>query len=465
MRKLERKYDPRLVVIGVHSAKFPAEQPTEAVREAAARYGLAHPIVNDREFLIWRRYGVRAWPTLIFIDPLGRPIGKHEGEFDYETFDALIGAMLREFEAAGEIDPRPVAALVGPAHVASGPLAFPGKVAVDSAGERLYIADTNHHRIVQVDLDGRFGCVIGSGEPGLVDGDLASACFTQPQGLACEPEGGVLYVADTENHAVRGVDLDAGRVETLAGTGEQSRRYLAPGQAPEPGRSGGTAAGRIPLNSPWDLTLRGRALYIAMAGSHQVWRLDLAGGRVQPFAGSGREGLEDGPLAQAWLAQPSGITRDDSALYIADSEVSGIRRIDLDGPRPLVTTLVGRGLFEFGDIDGVGEAVRLQHPLGVLWDRERNCLWIADTYNHKIKRLDLATRRVDTVAGAGSPGYQDGPADQARFNEPSGLARADGRLFVADTNNHRIRVVDLATGAVSTLELHGVPGAPPSRLP
>ena len=440
LRKLERKYADELVVIGVHSAKFMAEKATENLREAILRYDIAHPVINDADFLVWRTYGVNAWPTFFFINPQGNVIGKHAGELPPEPIDRILAEMVREYDALGLIDRRPLA--FRREELPDSPLLYPGKVAADEAGERLVIADTSHHRLVVAGLDGTVRLIVGSREQGFSDGSRATAAFNPPQGIAIAPDGETLYVADTENHAIRRVDLAAGTVETLAGTGEQARGYLMRG----PGRG-------VQLNSPWDLALVGDTLYIAMAGFHQVWTLDLASADydVAPFAGNAREDIVDGPLDQAEMAQPSGITHDGERLYVADSETSAIRAIDPD--QGWVATLVGVGLFDFGDVDSVGDEVRLQHPLGVC--AHEGVVYVADTYNHKIKRLDPRVRAVETVFGS-EPGHGDGLAFQARFREPSGLAVADGKLYVADTNNHAIRVADLTTGAVTTLELRGL---------
>ena len=170
------------------------------------------------------------------------------------------------------------------------------------------------------------------------------------------------------------------------------------------------------LNSPWDLLVHNGSLYVAMAGLHQLWRLDLESGQIGPDAGSQRENRLDGPLLQAALAQPSGIATDGEKLYFADSEVSSIRSADLD-PAGRVTTLVGEGLFEFGDEDGKGWGVKLQHPLGVLYCD--GLVYVADTYNHKIKKLNLQSRRCDTLVGTGQPGSRrrpghPGPAQRAQ---------------------------------------------------
>jgi hypothetical protein len=231
-----------------------------------------------------------------------------------------------------------------------------------------------------------------------------------------------------------------GQVSTLAGTGEQ-------GHDRHPDGPGGSVA----LSSPWDLALAGDRLFVAMAGTHQIWQLDLRTGHISVFAGSGAENLLDGALSDAQFAQPSGLAIWHDTLYVADSEASGVRAIALQGGR--VTTVVGLGLFEFGDADGTGDAVRLQHPLGLC--ALTDGLLLADTYNHRLKRLDPGPRAASSWAGSGSPGYRDGAAQEAQFREPSGVSAADGKVFVADTNNHVIRVINGATSAVGTLEIGG----------
>ena len=442
LRKLERKYASELVVVGVHSAKFPTEKETGSLVAAVRRCELEHPVINDAEFRVWQQYSCRAWPTLMFIDPRGNVIGKHEGELTFDQFDGLMSEMLAEFDAAGILrrSPLPTTPPPGPENA----LSFPGKVLADEVGGRLFIADTNHNRIVVSSFDGDVRQVIGSGEEELSDGPLAQAAFNHPQGMAVD--GDVLYVADTENHAIRRVDLLAGQVETIAGTGEQ-------GFSREGRRPGRTTA----LSSPWDVALCNGVVYIAMAGIHQLWALELETGIVAPYAGSGREAITDGPLATAALAQPSGITVGDSGngprLYFADSETSAVRSADID-PNGSVRTLIGLGLFEFGDVDGDDFRVRLQHPIGITY--QDGVLYVADTYNHKIKRVLPKTRAAFTVAGAGASGHADGPFAQARFSEPSGLSIANGVMYIADTNNHAIRVADLESGEVATLELAGL---------
>src|SRR4029079_9436263 len=198
--------------------------------------------------------------------------------------------------------------------------------------------------------------------------------------------------------------------------------------------------------------------YITMAGTHQIWKLDLDKQEVSTFAGSGREARMDGALLDAGFAQPSGITSDGQKLYIADSESNIIRGISLtDGG---VETIVGGDLFDFDDVDGSGDDVRLQHPLGVVaLDGQ---ILIADTYNHKIKQLDPKTRSVKSFLGSGKPGQTDG--SMPSFYEPGGLSVANGKLYIADTNNHAVRMVDLKTKTASTLNIKGLQPPASSEL-
>jgi sugar lactone lactonase YvrE len=448
LRRLEEKFPNELAVIGVHSPKFPFEAETESVRMAVLRHGVEHPVVNDRDHTVWMQYAVRAWPTIYLVDPLGKAVGKHEGEINVETFERILREAVQEFDAKGAIDRRKLAWPPERLREPGRPLAFPGKVLADVPSNRLIIADSGHNRVLAADLQGRVQRVIGSGEPGLTDGPFQEARFTYPQGLALD--GNTLYVADTENHAIRRVDLAAGVVETIAGTGRQARAY-----------SMGGLARQEDLSSPWDLALVDNLLVIAMAGVHQIWGLELGSDEVMPIVGGGPEGLGDGALAESWLAQTSGLSRGEGrVVWFVDSETSSIRSAELT-PDGDVRTLIGAGLFEFGDVDGPRSIARLQHPLGIAWSPE--AIYVADTFNNKVKAVPLNGEAVvKTLIGAGEMGLRDGPFAQAQLHEPGGLSLAvfpDGRrllLYIADTNNHAIRVADLTTGEVTTLEVTGV---------
>jgi DNA-binding beta-propeller fold protein YncE len=441
LKKLEAKYPDELVVIGVHSAKFTTEQGTENIRQAILRYGLEHPVVNDKDFEVWNSYGVNAWPSFVVIDPDGKVVRKHSGEGIYDLFDQVIGGVVKEFDPKGKINRTPLRFALEKNRAPESYLAYPGKIAVDQLQKRLYITDSNHNRVVVVSIpDGSVVDVIGQGTAALRDGNFDEAEFNKPQGIVVD--GQAVYVTDTENHAIRKIDLALRTVTTLAGNGTQAQQYNIPGV----GKS-------VQLNSPWDLLVHDGTLYIAMAGPHQVWTLDLKTLEAKPYAGSGREDIVDGSLRNAAFAQPSGITTDGLMLYTADSEVSGVRAVPLQGSGR-VQTIVGKGLFDFGDVDGVGADVRLQHPIGILY--HDGSLYVADTYNNKIKKINPMTKKAETFIGTGKTGMADGDALHATLNEPNGLAFAGGKFYITDTNNHLIRVYDPASKQVSTLQLKNV---------
>jgi hypothetical protein len=426
---LEAKYGGALVIIGVHSPKFPHEKLTTSIRKAVLRLGVDHPVVNDADLVLWRRFSVESWPTFILIDPEGRYRGRANGEGLYGVMDKNVGALVKEYRARRTLTETPMNFALEREQI-KGPLFFPGKVL--ASANRLFIADSSNNRIVVTDLKGKCLAVAGTGKEGKADGPFAKAMFADPQGLAFDGDK-YLYVADRKNHVIRELNLKDQTVKTIAGNGTQDRVMMQ-----KYGFS--RKATSIGLNSPWGLVLQKQRLYIGMAGFHQIWALDLQKHLMWPFAGDGDENLLDGPLPVAKFAQPSGLSTDGNNLYVADSEDSGIRAVPLNGGP--VRTVVGAGLFENGDVNGQGKAVRLQHALDVAY--YQGLLYVADTYNSKIKRID----QQDCTTFVGDT--------KGTFNEPGGLSIADGKLYVADTSSHQIRIVDLETRAVSTLELQGV---------
>jgi DNA-binding beta-propeller fold protein YncE len=431
LARLEAKYPGVLVVIGVHTPKFDNEKETASIRKALMRYEVKHPVVNDADQNIWKRFHVSSWPTLVLIDPDGNYVGTTSGEGRYEILDHYIEKLVADAKSKGTLKSTPLDFKLAKETEAT-PLYFPGKVLADAASKRLFIADSTHHRIVITDLDGKKIDVAGTGMEGLTNGSFDEARFSDPQGMALH--GNLLYVADRKNHSIRALDLKNRTVVTVAGIGKQDREDRF-GTDPGPALKTG-------LNSPWDLLYVDNKVYIAMAGHHQIWWYDPTTQEVAPYAGDGRENIKDGPLAAASFAQPSGLTTDGKNLYVADSEVSAIRQVPLP-PGGAVSTIVGMGLFEFGDKNGTGDDVRLQHALGVAYHDGK--LYVADTYNSKIKEIDPKTRVSTTFVGG-----------EKLFNEPGGLSFAGDRLYVADTNNHRIQVIDMATKQVRTLALSGV---------
>ena len=473
LKKLEKAYPDQLVVIGVHSAKFETEKDSKNIQEAVLRYEIEHPVINDSDHKIWNSFGVRSWPTMLMIDPEGNAVWGRGGEVRFETIDAILKDAIPYYRKKKLLDETPIHFDLIAHRQENTPLRFPGKVLADEKKGRLFISDSNHNRIVVTDLEGKLIDIIGNGAIGNKDGGFDEAMFDHPQGMALAGE--TLYLADTENHLVRKIDLESKQVSTIAGIGEQARSAwpglddLGPtDDLPE--RWVGSPL-KTALNSPWALWIRGEDLFIAMAGPHQIWKLKLDGTEVGPYAGNGREDIVDGPLLPqrpydagfSSFAQPSGLASDGEWLFVADSEGSSIRAVPFD-PEKEVRTVVGTAdlaggrLFEFGDVDGPKDKVLLQHALGVVYDDGK--IYITDTYNNKVKVVDAKTGETKTIAGTGEPGLADEPAT---FDEPAGITLAKGKLYIADTNNHAIRIVDPTNGKVSTLQIAGLESPTPPK--
>lgn len=463
LRELETKYGEDgsggVVVVGVHSAKFTAERETQNVAAAVERYNVKHPVINDDKMELWNAVGVSSWPTLALLGPKGNLLAVWSGERQEQDIDMLIAAALEYY--SDSIDHRQLPA--APKRNSSlrrpsdSPLRYPGKITFSEDGKTVFVADSGNNRIVQLDAGTQKVIrVFGSGEPRLIDSaDAGKAAFHAPQGVV--EYDGVLYVADTESHAVRAIVIATGKVETIGGNGEQGFDFR-----------GGSVGKSQPLSSPWDVEVANGILYVAMAGTHQIWSLVLPtrekpGSYSNPwtvFSGSGRELEKNASSGRvAGWAQPSHLSvAADGMLFVADSESSSVRAVDTnEGSHPTRTIAGGDGLlaenlFAFGDKEGRGARARFQHPLAVCFDDKRNVLYVADSYNHRIKVVN-ESGEAKVFCGNGSPGFRDGSATEAMFWEPAGLALSpDGsQLYVADTNNFAIRVIDMKTRKATTL--------------
>lgn len=420
LKRLEQQFGDDLLVIGVHSPKFDNERRLSTLRSMVLRYQRDHPVVNDTELKLMRLYRARAWPTLVVLDPHGGVEGYVAGEDHEELLARTIRRLLKETPDRPAPPPLPIA--LERERAAASYLAAPGKIS--SGNGRVAISDTLHHRILIVNSKGRVLQVIGDGRPGRRDGPASQARFRSPQGTVFV--GNQLYVADTGNHLIRKIELATGKVSTVAGKGQIGDLVLGEFDALE-----------IGLRSPWDLAWDGAYIYIAMAGAHQIWRYDPKQQRLTAWAGTRREGIREGEITRATFSQPSGLALHDKMLYVADPEASAIRIVDLS--RRLVKTLVGTGLFDFGDRDGPLRRALLQHPLGITVAGD-GTLFVADTYNHKIKVIDPGGKMVRTIVGSGRPGA--GSAGKLLLNEPGGVAMLGDKVLIADTNNDRILILD-----------------------
>lgn len=423
IRRLEEEYSNQLLVIGVNSPKFNASQRDGTITGFIRRYDISHPVITDKHMVLWRQYGVYAWPTFILLGANGQLVGRYIGEGNFKNIrrgiiKALMTARHKNYVKINSILP------ISPLVIPNTPLLQPGKIAVNT--NYVAVSDTGHNRIVILNHRGNVIRVVGNGQRGHINGNPHQASFNEPEGLAFD--GNKLFIADTGNHLIREISLKDFTVTTVAGNGRQ--KY---------GVYGSHNAKSVSLNSPWGLTRIGHDLYIAMAGDHQVWKLNLINHRIEPFAGDGTEGIKDGQAKHANFAQSSGLAFHDGDLYVADPESSSIRVIEIKNG--YVRTLIGHGLFVFGFRNGHASQALLQHDQGVTF--LNGVLYIADTFNNAIRALNLTTKKVSTLA--------DGLA------QPGGLAVLNNtHLIVADTNNNKLVTVNIVNGKVRAWPVYGL---------
>jgi len=414
LRPLEEKYGDALVIVGVHSPKFAHEGEEAAVKAAVERYEVGHPVLDDPELVTWQNYTARAWPTLVLVDPNGYIVAQYSGEGHEHALDAQLAELIAEHEQAGTLT-RGKSPYVAPTPEPTD-LRFPAKVV--ALGDGFLVADAGNHSVVELAADAttvlrRFG----TKQRGLRDGPAGEATFSEPNGLTLLPAevaeqvGYDLVVADTVNHALRGINLSTNEVRTLVGTGKQWM----------------DGDGTDVLSSPWDVAWWQDKVWIAMAGLHQLWTFDPFTKATEVAAGTTNEGLRDGAPEQAWFAQTSGFAVDGDRLWLADSEISALRWVDTE-----VHTAVGTGLFDFGLRDGKAEEALLQHPLGVTVLPDGS-IAISDTYNGAVRRYDPSSGLVETMA--------------TELAEPSGAVVVGNELLVVESAAHRLTRIPLGASA------------------
>lgn len=441
LKALEEKFGPDITVIGIHSAKFANEKDTENIRNAVLRYELAHPVVNDANFLIWNTFGVHAWPTLVLISPTGEVASTYAGEGNKAALENDIRTLEARYK--GNIVTTPLPIQLESYKQPQTLLRFPGKVSRYTGNNNsLLVSDSGNNRLLLIGSeDNKIITQIGSGTQGFKDGTFETAQFNHPEGTASlqNKSGSLIYIADTNNHALRVADMTARTVTTIAGTGSQGQ-FL--------NDKHDINALKTPLSSPWDITFYpdDNHLAIAMTGAHQLWSYDVPHHTLSLLAGNGEESMDDGIYPHNSLAQPSGLFAQDGKLYFTDAESSALRVLTGDGN---VTTLIGKGLFDFGYKEGGRADALLQHCSAVTGNSDN--LYVADTYNHSIRRFELKSQTLYNYAGHDVRGSQDSTLASASFNEPTGITLVGDTLYVADTNNHRLRAIDMKTAMVRTL--------------
>jgi DNA-binding beta-propeller fold protein YncE len=423
LQALGRKYRDELVIISVHSPRFPAEMKRSHVLKVLNKYHVKHPVVHDPDMKLYHVYGIKSWPTQVLVDREGMILGSMSGEGRLPQLDKII-----KYQVGKSRSSHPVRKLICSTMRVpepSGVLSFPGRII--AANDRLYVADSGHNRILLLSSRGQVLRQYGGDAAGFIDGNGSSAAFNNPQGMALADD--FLYVADEGNHAIRRIHTRTDDVDTVAGTGKVGQPVLDVYNTPV----------KVSLNSPGDVAFKDSKLYIAMSGLHQIWCLSLIANTIKVLSGSGRDGLLDGPATSAAFSQPCGLTLLFNRLYVVDAGASAVREVDIE--TGAVRTIVGEALFGYGDHDGTGKVARLQYPLDINADHEHRMLWVADTYNNKIKRIGINSKFVSSMA------------IDRRLDEPGGLAFHNNTLYIANTNAHEILRLNPNNGHAEALNV------------
>lgn len=439
LRAVEEKFHDVLTVVGVHSPKFEHEKLPESVAAAISRHEIEHPVLNDPNMATWKSYGVRAWPTLVLVDPRGDIITTYSGEGHAHAISALLEQLIPEYEASGDLV-RGMGVYEAPAP-SNSVLKQPGKVTVIPAeyreffaGADLLVSNSGGHDLVALLSDNPDEALlrIGSGSRGTSDGAFETAQFAEPYGLVfadaevAKQTGAHIFVADTANHLIRAINLETKMVTTVAGTGAQ---WMQQNETSGPALS-------VNISTPWDVEIFQGQLLIAMAGEHRIWNYDFKAETLGIFAGTTNEGLVDGPSAEAWFAQPSALVASKTTpgkLWIIDAETSALRYWQ-DGR---VTSVIGKGLFDFGHIDGSAQGALLQHPLGAT-ELPDGTVLIADAYNRAIRKYTPGTNQVSTVARDLAE-----PSDVQLINTDAGP-----KLVVVEASGNRITLLPIEAEAL-----------------
>jgi hypothetical protein len=422
LARIKAKHPVGLAVLGIHLPKFDNEVDDRVVMKAVNRQHISFPVANDRGWISWQHFGITRWPSVALIDGEGLVREIVAGDDQVEMLEKIIGDLIHESSTSQSMMEHAFRAKNAEEDLA---LLFPSGIACTDS--HLYVADTGHHRILECTHQGRILREFGNGHPDLNDGPANEAAFNSPRGLCIVRE--TLYVADTGNHALRRVNLISGDVSTILGTGK----------AGQPKEGVSKHSSENSLNMPWGISGSNDKLYIAMAGCNQIWEYELGNSRMRFVAGTGDLGIADGPGRNALFAQPSGVALVQQSLYVVDSATSSVRAIQLQ--QNTVQTLVGQGLYEFGDQDGERREARMQFPQAVALDPNSPVLWIADTYNGSLRKLRL---------GGGGMSTQQLPQS---LNEPAALAIGAGALWIADAGAHEILRYDLSSELLARLPI------------
>lgn len=423
LAQIQRKWPDAVSVLAIHLPKFNAEQDAKLLGEAVTRLDIGFPVANDREWITWQHYAAHSWPGMALIDGKGRHVADFVGDDQTAALEARISSMLESSVSAA---PKPGTLKAKARSKVFSTLNAPSGLAI--ANGLLYIADAGHHRILECAIDGRIIREFGNGVPLFLDGSAADSSFHRPTALAVFREH--VYVADTGNHAVRRLSLLHGSVDTLLGDGRPGFHVAESGHE----------AAAVRLNNPSGLCIHQDSLIVADTGNNRLGIFNLSNPQFQNLVGGGAFGLLDGVGDRARLAHPLGLAGSQNFLYMVEGTASALRTVAV--PEGRVNTLIGHGLYQFGNADGTRQAAAMQHPTGVVVDEARGTAWIADAYNRKVRSYHLKSNQLSTIGL------------MQNLVRPSALALDAESLWIADSAGNHVYRYFFESEYLSRINIH-----------
>ncbi len=452
IKKLENQFGSKLLIIGVHSAKFNNEKDLSAVKKAVLKHDITYPVINDSKLEIWNNFKINALPTFVLINPHGNIFKTYIGENELVKIKGDIKKLIDKFKF--EINRNPLPVRLEKFISIKNILDFPTKLEYvadfsynSHHSPAILIANTGGNNIIASSLSGNIVAKIGSGIAGFVDGDFDQASFKSPKGLIYQADK--IYLADTANNALREIDLKLGKVKTLIGSGNVGEKIAIDNKPLE--------AKNIDLASPTDIEFfpDKNNIAIANSGTNQILSYNIKNQTISVLAGDGFEGVLDGKYPKNSLAQTSDMSVFGRKLYFVDASSSSLRVLEEDGN---LKTLIGKDLNFFGHQNGNKSVAKMQHPLGLIVDDTG--AYISDSFNHTIRKYDFASNQISDLSGKQKKGDGIGLENLTQFDEPDGIISVLGNFYIADSNNNRIVILNRANLASEILNV-----MPPLKLP
>jgi thiol-disulfide isomerase/thioredoxin len=444
IKELKQTFGSKLTVIGVHVGKFENDKTSNAIQKAVLKYDIDYPVINDSESKLADSFEVKAIPSFVLINPHGNTYEIYEGDSKLDELRSGVKKLISKYKFEITRDSLPL--VLDKYSVLGNVLMFPSHIeyAYDFSYKTrqlpaLFISNTGKDNIVVSSITGDIVVKIGSGQKGFQDGSFDVATFNSPRGLIFNSNK--LYVADSGNNAIREIDFKEGKVTTILGSG-------ANGFVIEDGKSHNGED--VELSFPMDIEFfpTKNEIAIANSGSNQILSYNIKSNEVMVVAGNGADGIKDGKYPQNSLSQTSALSAFNNKLYFTDSNSSALRVMEENGE---IKTLIGQDSKKFGHKNGDKSTALMQHPQGLLVDDTG--AYISDSFNHRIRKYDFSTNQIRDIVGNSKSGMGLGSSSNTQFDEPMGITSILDRLFIVDSNNNRIVILNRGTFSSELLDV------------